>query len=366
MEEPHLELAGLRIGEERALVRQEGCAQAEHGAVGLQGQLAVHVVVAREARRDQVLRALLDPLHGVPEQEGGGGCHHVAGIHRHLVAEAAADVRGDNPDLLLGQPRHQREDRADRVRRLRRHVDRGLAGGRVHVGDAAAGLERRGVTARVEGIDRHHLVRLREGLVRGLLVAGLPVVDVVVLLIFLVRADHGGAGLERALRRDDGFERVVVDLDQLQRVLGDVRVGGDHGRDLLTLEPHGVRDEHGLRVARHRGHPRQVVLRHQLAGHHGDDARQGRGGGGVDAVQRGVGVRTAQDRHVQHPRQMHVIDEVAGTPDESVVFDPADVVSEPADRFRFGGHAGPPLRRSRLRRRREQCPPWSRPRPGSP
>ena len=136
-------------------------AQAEHRAVVLQRHLAVHVEVAREPGGDQVLGPVLDPLHGVAEQQRRGGRHDVARVHRHLVAEPAADVGRDDPDVLLGQARHQREDRADRVRRLRGHVDRGLAGGRVDVGDAAAGLERRGVRARVVGVERRPPCRPR-------------------------------------------------------------------------------------------------------------------------------------------------------------------------------------------------------------
>ena len=225
---PDLELRGLRVGVERALVRQQRGPKPEHRAVVLERHLAVHVVVAREPGRDQVLRALLDPLHRVAQQERGGGRHHVAGVHRHLVAEPAADVGRDDPDLLLGQPGHEREHRADRVGRLRGHVDGGLAGGGVDVGDAAARLQRRrdgsaGRTCRALTTTSACVERL----VGGLLVAGLPVVDVVVRLPLLVVRITGRVGLQRALRRHDRLQRVVVDVDQLQRVLRDVGVGGD-------------------------------------------------------------------------------------------------------------------------------------------
>ena len=147
--------------------------------VALERQLAVHVVVAGEAGRDQVAGAVLDPLHRPADQERGGRRDDVARVDRHLVAEAAADVRRDDPDLVLGQAGDDREQRPVRVRRLRGHVDRRLAGRRVHVGDAAAALERRRVAARVERVERDDPVGLGEGPVGRLLVAGLPVVDAV-------------------------------------------------------------------------------------------------------------------------------------------------------------------------------------------
>ena len=107
-------------------------------------ELGVDVVVARERIGLQVLHAILDPLDRNPEDHRGGHGDHVAGIDGDLAAESATDVGRDDPDLLLGQPDvpgHQREHGADRVRRLRGHVDRQLALRLVERGDAAAGLD---------------------------------------------------------------------------------------------------------------------------------------------------------------------------------------------------------------------------------
>ena len=186
---PALNLRRLSVGKEGAVVRLQRRPQAGELTV-LDRELAVHVVVAREAGGHQVSRPVLDPLHRAPDQQRRGRRDHVARVDRHLVAEAAADVRRDDPDVLLGEPRDEREQRAMRVRRLRRHVDRRLARRRVHVGDTAAALERRRVAARVVGVERDDVVGLCEGAVGRLLVARLPVVDVVRLLPFLVVPDE--------------------------------------------------------------------------------------------------------------------------------------------------------------------------------
>ena len=304
----------------------------------LERHLPVHVEVAREAGGDQVLGPVLDPLHRPAEQQRRGGRHDVARVHRHLVAESAADVRREDPDVLLRQARDQREHGADRVRGLGRHVDRHLAGAHVHVGEAAARLQRRRMHAGVVGVQRDDRLSSGERRVGRVLVAVLPVVDVVIGLPFLLVADHGRAGFHRLLRRDDGRQRVVVHVDQLERVDRRVGVLGDDRRDLLSLEPHLVGGQDRLCVAGERRHPGQVVLGHQLAGDHRDDAGCGRRAGGVDRVDLRMGVRAAEDRHVQHPRQDDVVDVVALAADEPVVLLAADAVADPADLLWLGRH----------------------------
>jgi hypothetical protein len=124
------------------------------------------------------------------------------------------------------------------------------------------------------GDEPDDLVGLGERLLRRLGIARLPVVDLVVGLIFLVVADQGSRRIERRLGTDDHGKRVVVHVDQLEGVVGDVRVLGDHARDLLSLHPHLVGREHGLRVAGERRHPGEVVLGEELTRDHRDDARK--------------------------------------------------------------------------------------------
>ena len=330
VEEAGLELRRLRVGEEGAVVGEQLDLQAHH-AVALDRELAAHVVVAGEAGRDQVPRAVLDPLHRPADQQRGRRRDDVARVDRHLVAEAAADVGRDDPDLVLGQPGDDGEQRPVRMWSLRRHVDRRLAGRRVDVRDAAAALERRRMAARVEGVERDDAVGLGERALGGVRVARLPVVDVVRGLALLVVTDQGRVLGERLLRARDRRERLVVDLDQLERVLRDVRRLGDHGRDLLALEAHLVRGEHSLRVAGERRHPGEVVRRERLAGDHRHDAGQLRRPRDVDRADARVRERAAQELHVEHPRQDDVVDVRPLAANEAGVLLALDRVAEPAN-----------------------------------
>ena len=180
----------------------------------------MHHVVAGEAGRDQVLGAVLDPLDRHAGDDRAGDRAHVARVDRHLVAEAAADVVAADADHVLGQAGDVRVHRAVRVRRLVAVVDVELAGLRVEVGDDAARLERRRVAARVDDVAADDRVGLGEGAVGGLLVAGLPGrAGQVVALAGLVVADQRRVGVERLAGVDDRRQRLVLDVDQLQRVV---------------------------------------------------------------------------------------------------------------------------------------------------
>ena len=191
------------------------------------------------------------------------------------------------------------------------------------------------MAARVERLQLDHLVGLGEGLVGRLLVARLPVVDVVVRLAFLLVADHGRALGERLLRARDRLERLVVHVDELAGVLGDVGGLGDHRRDLLPLEAHLVRREHRLRVAGEGRHPGEVVLRHQLAGDDRDDALDRLGARGVDRRDARVRQRAPEELEVEHPGERDVVEVVALAADEAGVLQPLDGVPDPADDLVF-------------------------------
>ena len=187
-------------------------------------------------------------------------------------------------------------------------------------------------------LQRHDPIGFGEGSVRQRGVARLPFVDPVVGLPFLLVPDHRGTGGHRLLGRDDGRQRLVVDLDQLQRVFRDVPVGGDDSGHFLALVAHLVGDQHRLGVARQRRHPGQVVLGHELAGDDRDDAVDRGRGRGVDAAQARVGQRRPQNGHVQHAREHQVVQEVALAFDQPGVLVAVDPVADAPDLGRRAWH----------------------------
>jgi hypothetical protein len=109
--------------------------------------------------------------------------------------------------------------------------------------------------------------------------------------------------------------------------VGRVLVGRDHERDLLALEANLVAREHGLRVVGDRRHPGEAERLEILGGDDRGDVRVRERARGVDRDDLGVRVGAAQQRAVDHPRQLDVIEVVALTADEARVL----LALEPAE-----------------------------------
>ena len=155
-----------------------------------------------------------------------------------------------------------------------------------------------------------------------------------------VVADDRGAGVERPLGVDHHRQRLVLDVDQLQRVPGRVPVLGHDERDLLALEAHLVGGQDRLRVLGDGGHPGQPERGQVLPGDHGLDPGVGLGRRGVDRDDPGVRERAAQDRAVQHAGQLDVVHERAPAADEAGILLARDRPVRPV-RFRVRS-SGPP------------------------
>ena len=352
-EEPGRELGRLGGGVEGAVVGDRRRPQGQDLAIAGGGDLAVHVVVAGETRRHEVLGPVLHPLHRRPGDDRGHHHADVAGVDRHLVAEPAAEVGRDHLDLVLGQAGHQGVDGAVGVGRLAGDPAGELAGDLVHGGHAAARLHGGRVRAGIEEIGgRHDDVAAFEHLVAGGGVARLPVVDVVVRPALEVGADHRRVGVEGPVGVDHRREQLVLDLDQLEGVAGGVAVLGHHVGDLLALEADLVGGQHRLHVAGERRHPGQAHRGQQLAGDHGPHLGVGLGGRHVERPDPGVGVGAAQHGAVEHAGQLDVVEVAALPPQEAGILlaehvPEADGVAGRAERHagvrRGGGaHAGTP------------------------
>ncbi len=131
------------------------------------------------------------------------------------------------------------------------------------------------------------------------------------------------------------LQRVVVDLDQVQGVIGLVAILGDHHRHDVADIAHRVLGDR--RVARHfhltvgeqpgGRHWRQRILG-VGAGEDGDHAAGGCRRAGVDGADAGMSVRATEHRRFNHPRQLDVIGVKGGAREQPRILAPPDAGAE--------------------------------------
>ncbi len=172
---------------------------------------------------------------------------------------------------------------------------------------------------------------------------------------------HGGVVLERGEGVDHRRQLFVLDVDELEGVLGEVAVVGDHDRDALAGVAHLVdrqgTPDVGLRVRAEVGQ-RVEQLRRPGPGDDGVHPGSAFGLGGVDRGDAGVGHGAAEHRGLEHPGQRHVADVAAPTAQELRVLESPDGLADPVALLLVvpGRRHGPALdgvRRAGGRRRHE-------------
>ena len=320
--------AELEIG---AVVVDDLAPQAGHPAVRIERQLGVvdpvgAVVVGGREVVDPVLH-VLDRAAGRARQCRGD---HGDLVEKKLAAEAAAGERRHDVELVRGDAQRDREQPTDIVVHRAVDVDRELAGAAIEGHDRAAGLERLGARAWPAQLAPDHDVGAGKVLVeraeRELAVhgdVGRPALGM----------EHGIAGRgDRGFGVDHGRQRLVLDLDQLERVLGDVAALGGDDRDRLADVAHAVQRDAAL-LDRRVGEAGQGSgdLGDVGAGHDQGHARQRLGPADIDRLDAGMGVRAAQRGRVQHVRQRDVVDVAALAGQQARVLDPLHALADPAE-----------------------------------
>ena len=142
---------------------------------------------------------------------------------------------------------------------------------------------------------------------------------------------------------DDRGERVVLDVDEIGGVLGDVAIVGDDERDEIADEADLVLGERGARAVRDvlagEREPRFVDARVEVGrGEHGVDAVEFERCGGVDAHDPRPGERAAHEAGVEHARPHDVVDVGAVAGEQPRILDAGDAGAGVAGRP--GGDVG--------------------------
>ena len=315
---------------------------AQAGDLPVFGAAQRHVldVVAAVDRDLVVLRPVLGPLHRPPQLHGREADQRLVGIARDLASEATTYFRRDDPDLVLGELGHHRQQEPVNVGVLARHPAGELSRARVVARARGARLKSRGQQTVLDDalLDRDGRFRECLGRVSPRDLPGERDVG----RHFLVKL--GRALLRGLLGIDHRIQGVVVHVDQVEGVPGGgTRLRHDH-RDPVTRVPHPVGGEQRV------GRDLEIAIRHVpgagdrielvlqvRSGVNGHDARCLLCLSDVHILESGVRIRATEDRGVQEARQLHVIGVRGLAGDESRVLAPLDAGAK--ERC----HAGLPL-----------------------
>ena len=278
-------------------------AQTDDGAVRAARDLDLALGLAGVGRRHEMLAPVLDPLDRPAEQAGGERNEEILGRELAANPEAAADIVLDQFDGVRVDPEQRGGPGADRERHLGRPPYRQPVAGFVPLGDDSARLQRNPAMAVHRETLAAHVFGGREGARR--IAAPGNVGDGLAVAVLEQRY----VGRLRLASVGDRRQRLDVEFDQGERVLGDGRAVGDHQGDGLADEAHlGLGDDRlGKRLERR--HRREPDRNERHRAHFACDL-----GGGNDRVNAGHGTRAravdgpdaamgdgaAQDRPVQH------------------------------------------------------------------
>ena len=334
-----------RMPEIGAAVADVAALQGEEAAVGVGCQLELADDLLGVPARGQRLVAVLDPLDRRAQAARQLGDDGLLDEQVHLEAEAAPDGRADHPHARVLQPELRRQHGAHEERHLRRRPDRDRALGHVPICDHAAALERRGVGApEVEALAED----VRGARERPVDVARLEL-DVREVVVAQLVVQQLRPRRECLLRVEHRRQRVILDVDQLGRVLGDGARRRDDGGDRLAHETHAVEREHvagaglGLRSRRDRCREGRQVAQVLAADDQGDPV-EGARPRDVDRDDPSVGVGAAAEGDVQRARRLDVVEVDAAACQEARVLDSHDAGADVA-----AGHRAPSL---------SACPAW--------
>ena len=284
---------------------------------------------------EHVLLAVGYPIDGLVEPHGSKGYDQILGEHTALFAEASSHVIGDDSYFVPREAQQLNQLIADSMSALGRgpHCEEVVVRG--VVSHTAAGLHGKGSDALDGVLLGHDAVSTCEGIIKALALA----------VVILAHGDIGAQGLVdryRVLIRslgwvEDGRERLVLHLDLLDGVTGDVALGGDDASNGLADEE-GLAMGQGGKVGNVEGvhlpflelpSLQASYLAFQVcSGYHHLNTGHLTGLGGVDGLDNGMGVRAAQESGVRHAGQLDVVNVLALSGDETGVFEPLNRLAD--------------------------------------
>ena len=319
---------GGQIG---AHVRYIAGAQRQELSLGVHGDLADRHIVATLGVAQERLASLRCPLHRASQLSRGVAGQHVLGIQEQLHPEAAADIGGDDAELLrIGLEDRRGDQPLHQPAALGVGVQRPAIA--IVIGQCRTCLHGRHDDAVVDHAQLGHVRGPGELCFGCRLVADLPVEHGV---LRHIRPHLGHAGIGGGGKVGGGWQDVVIDVDRLGGVARLLDAGGDDKGHGIADMAHGAVGQYRMR--RH-GAIGSIAIGHRHRAGQAADAVRVQIGAGVDRLHAGhrLGrgridpadgcrcMRTAQHHAEQHAGQHDVIGVAPRPFQQTRILDAAD------------------------------------------
>ena len=284
------------------------------GAVVHGAQLNGHLhLVARVARSDSLLAGVAAVARTASLL--GHERHEDLAAARLLRAKAAADARFNDLHLRLRNVERLRDHAAHVEGHLRRGGHRDAAE-RVSRREGTEGLHGRGLRGLAGVSALKDNVALGEGLVQIAIIAG-TATHQVASNVAALREHKGHVALgvdhdviiERLGKVEQRLEHLVVDLDELERLVGGLLGLGGDDRHLLVLIAHEVLEDQtvvGTRLRIALAGDGKAALGHVLVGVDAHDARHLQGARRIDGADLGTGIGAALELNDERAGGHHI------------------------------------------------------------
>ena len=291
----------------------------QEGAVGVERELGGDLVVAAVAVGDEAAGALVGPFDRAAERARGMQHADIFRKRRRLHAERAADIAGEDADLLGLDVEDFRHVAPHAEHALRGDVQREASARGIVDADRRARLHRVHHQAAVDELEPRDVRGLGEG---GGHLLGIAVVIIERDVARALVMEERRAGARGLLRPDHRGQRIDIELDRLGGVLRlQQRLGHDEG-DRIADEAHLVGGQRRPRRLVHRGAV-AVVERHDAferavagevgAGIDAEHARHLARGRDVDALDHAVRDAAAHDHRIGLAGELDVVGVAAGS-----------------------------------------------------
>ncbi len=234
--------AGRRIAGISTDIGENVGGKRDQSRIGIKAAFESDMLIATVKTCDQILAPVLQPGDRGPQPAREPGDDDELRAKRHLLPEAAADIRRDHAQIGFRHSDQLGNNGAHHVRRLGGAGERHTPAAAIPCRMRRTRLERQGVLAAGADLDPDAPMRARHGRIDS---CGFePRIDHDI--VRRLRVNTRGARSHGVPRAGDRRHRLDLDVDQIGQILGLLLGRREHRRDRFSDKAHHISCQHRL------------------------------------------------------------------------------------------------------------------------